>query len=372
MQIYLTCAPGLQQILKKELQILGYQAKIISNTALNFEGDEFAIAQTNLRLRTANKVYLQIAKQKVENFDQLFEYIYSQDRKRYIDNFQFIIKALSNNSKLSSTPTIQSISEKAIHKKLKNKYLPPQTIKKPELSTIEILLFLENDICTILLNTSGESLHKRGYKTQTWKAPLNEALAAGLILTSGWKFHEPFYDIFCWSGTIPIEAAMIAKNIAPGAYRNFAFQNRKRYDTTQLEKAKNLAKEKILTNKKHNIIWSDTDEKMILIAKKNAEKIWVNNYIQFEVKDYKEYLTKNNIQGTLISNPPYGERMHIKNIQELYQNIKKIFEKNQKLNWWIITGYKEIENVFFTQEKNLRKISKYYNGGMLCKFLKRK
>jgi len=217
MNLFISCAAGLQQVLKKELQILGHKPTILKSTLLTFQGDESAIAQTNLRLRTANKIYLEVAQQKVQTFDELFDFVYAQDRVKYIDNFTFITKATSHNSKLFSTPTIQSISEKAVHKKL-------ALTDSPSDEPIELFIMIENDICSLLLNTSGESLHKRGYKIQTGEAPINETLAAGLILLSAWKFHEPFYDIFCGSGTFPIEAAMIAKNIAPGLHRRFAFQ----------------------------------------------------------------------------------------------------------------------------------------------------
>jgi len=160
MNLYASCAAGLQQVLKKELQILGYKPTILKSTLLTFPGEESAIVQSNLRLRTANKVYLEIAQQKVQTFDVLFDFVYAQDRAKYADHFTFTVKATSNDSKLFSTPTIQSISEKAIHKKL-------ALTDSPDKETIEILIMIEKDVCSILLNTSGESLHKRGYKIQT-------------------------------------------------------------------------------------------------------------------------------------------------------------------------------------------------------------
>lgn len=183
MNLYVSCQSGLQQVLKKELQILGYKPTIIKSTLLGFQGDESAIVQTNLRLRTANKVYLEVANKKAETFDQLFDFVYAEDRAKYISpESKFIVKATSSNSKLFSIPSIQSISEKAIHKKLENtpsKIEGTRGSNQTELrEPTEILFSLDNNNCSILINTSGDSLHKRGYKTNTGEAPINEALAA--------------------------------------------------------------------------------------------------------------------------------------------------------------------------------------------------
>lgn len=183
MQLYVSCAAGLQQVLKKELQILGYPATILKPTLLTFSGDEFAIAQTNLRLRTANKVYLNLntpsilegdrgsnSKGKggfVTTFDELFALVQTIDWNKYIGKNNFAVKAISEKSQLHSTPTIQSISEKAIHKKLENSDSSLRGTKQSESQPIDILILLENNKAEILLNTSGESLHKRGYKIQT-------------------------------------------------------------------------------------------------------------------------------------------------------------------------------------------------------------
>ena len=175
-----------------------------------------------------------------------------------------------------------------------------------ELPPVEILVYIQNNMCSILLNTTGESLHKRGYKKATGEAPINEALAAGLLLLSGRKFNEPLYDFFCGSGTIAIEAALLAKNIAPGLLRNFAFQQFPRYDQTLRDRAVQEAKSKMMLGKKHTIIASDIDPEMISIARENARNAGVEEYITFEVKDIKEYLTTHiSLLGTLVSNPPY-------------------------------------------------------------------
>ncbi len=198
-------------------------------------------------------------------------------------------------------------------------------------------------MCSILLNTTGESLHKRGYKTFTGDAPINEALAAGLLLLSGRKFSEPLYDFFCGSGTIAIEAALLAKNIAPGSFRRFAFQQFARYDQTLFDKELERAKQKVMLQKQHTIIASDIDPEMIRIAEENAKIAGVSDYITFETKDIKDYLDGTPLDGCLVSNPPYGRRLNVFDTEQLYHSITELFVRHTKLHGGIITSYEKFE-----------------------------
>ena len=205
---------------------------------------------------------------------------------------------------------------------------------------------------------------------------MNEALAAGLILLSGWKYSEPFYDLFCGSGTIAIEAALLAKNIAPGLLRTFAFEQFAWYDQALLDKEIAFAKAKIMTDKPHQIFASDLDPKMIELAKANAKNAGVDKYIHFEVKDAKDYLSTQEqtpencgaLLGTLCSNPPYGLRLHsIYNIDQIHKTIAQLFEKYPELHGGIITSYEH----FSTLISGNRKKSPFYNGGEQCRFFKK-
>lgn len=359
MDFCISCALGLESILKKEIQLAWYMVTDNKPKLISFTGDLFAIAKINLRSRVGNKVYLRLEKMKITTFDALFEMITNINRSEYIlKQSPIIITASSKNSQLSSTPAIQSIVKKAIIKKL----LDGKEDKREEnkgMRWIEIHIHFEDNDCSLLLNTTGESLHKRWYRQTTGIAPINESLAAGLILLSWWKFHEPLYDICCWSGTIAIEAAMIAKNIAPGLLRTFAFEDFRRYDKTLLERAKKEAEEKKITHKEHRIIASDNDVAIIEVAKQNANKARVGEYITFETKEIKEY-SDESLTWSIVSNPPYGKRLTGEDIDSTYKTIENIFLHNPKLSWGIITGFENAHKYF--EGKEWKKMNTYNWG----------
>lgn len=356
MDFCISCALGLESILKKEIQLAWYTVTDNKQKLISFTGDLFAIAKINLRSRVWNKLYLIIWKEKVATFDELFDMIKKINRSEYIiKQSPIVVTASSKNSQLSSTPAIQSIAKKAIIKKLLNN--DDKREENKWMREFEIHVHIEDNTCSILLNTTGESLHKRWYKQTTGAAPINESLAAWLILLSWWKFHEPLYDICCWSWTIAIEAAMIAKNIAPGRIRTFAFEDFPRYDKSLLERAKKEAEEKVV-HKEHKIIASDNDEHIINVAKENAQKAGVEKYIMFQTKEMKEYVQES-IQGSIVSNPPYGKRLTGDNIDSIYQTIEDIFIQNPQLSWWIITGFENAQTHF--KGKSRKKLNTY-NG----------
>ena len=369
MHYFITCAAGLESVLKKEIELAGY--KVMSNqpTLIRFQGDLSAIAKVNLRSRVWNKLFLELGQKKISDWDGLFDLVSTIDWEKYVQGNPINVTAASRKSQLTSTPTIQSIVKKSIVKKILHgdKWQLPEDHSK---EAIEIFVSLDSDVCSILLNTTGESLHKRGYKKATGEAPINEALAAGLLLLSGRKFSEPLYDFFCGSGTIAIEAALIAKNIAPGSFRKFSFQQFDRYDQSLFSNELEAAKKKIFLEKQHTIIASDIDPEMIKIAQDNAKNAGVEKYIAFAVKDVKEYLvTSNELRGAIVSNPPYGLRLNnIIDLESLYRVIAELFEKNPQLHWWIITSYKPFADMKLSGN---RKRSPLYNGGEECIFFKK-
>ncbi|MCX6824388.1 MAG: hypothetical protein NT085_04660 [candidate division SR1 bacterium] len=363
----ITCAAGLESILKKEIEIAGYQVIGSGPTLVRFTGDLSAIAKINLRSRVGNKLFLELAQHITSDFNQLFDLVSTIDWKTYVQGNPINVTAITKQSMLSSTPTIQSIVKKSIVKNIlngKEGQLPEEHDKQ----AIEVLVHIERDMCSILLNTTGESLHKRGYKKATGEAPINEALAAGLLLLSGRKFSEPLYDFFCGSGTIVIEAALLAKNIAPGSFRNFAFQQFKRYDQSLFDKEVATAKAKMMLNKEHTIIASDIDPNMISIAKENAKHAGVENYISFETKNISDYLSGGELVGTLVSNPPYGLRMNTYDLEKVYYTITQLFTKHPKLHGGVITSY---EGFSPEDAGGTRKKSIFINGGERCWFYKK-
>lgn len=367
MNFVITCAAGLESILKKEIEIAGYSIIGSWPTMVRFKWDLSAIAKINLRSRVWNKLFLELEKHITSDFNQLFDLVSTIDWKMYVQGNPIVVNAISKNSQLSSTPTIQGIVKKSIVKKIldgKEWQLPEDHSKE----TVEILVHIENNMSSILLNTTGDSLNKRWYREVAWDAPINESLAAWLLLLSGRKFNEPLYDFFCGSGTIAIEAALLAKNIAPGSMRKFAFQEFLRYNQSLFAKELEAAKAKIMTKKEHTIIASDIDPLVVKIAQENARIAGVEEYINFEVKDIKDHIAWPELAGTLVSNPPYGARLNAFDLEQLYHAITEVFTHHPKLHGGIITSYEwfETDEVSGTWKKNM-----FFNGWERCYFYKK-
>lgn len=229
--------------------------------------------------RFANRVYLKLAEQKITDFDSLFDLISSIDWKKYISpRLTVVIDASSTRSALTSTPTIQSITEKALEKKL-------DTFSGKDDIEVHILILIIDDIARVLLDVTGEALHKRGYRDEQGEAPIKETLAAALLAFSGWRYKEPFLDPFCGSGTIAIEAAMMARGIAPGLHRHFRFEDLPFYDRTLHTTVRKELKEKEYSGT-YQIYASDKDPTMVEIAKRNAMRAGVLDSIVFESRDF--------------------------------------------------------------------------------------
>jgi len=279
--------------------------------------------------------------------------------KTYITRyFPIHVKATSVSSTLSSTPALQKIVKKAIVDALTGKSghtLREETDRKP----FEVLVFLRENMAYMLINTSGDTLYKRGYKTQTGEAPIKESLAAGIVLLSNWNFRTPFFDICCGSGTLAIEAALIARNVAPGMGRTFAFENRDFVDTSLLQREIEHAKSHIFPTT-YQIHASDIDPKMIEIAQENAKNAAIEDTISFQIRDIASY-KKEKLTGTLLSNPPYGERMNPKDLQHIYTDIADIFKKNSNLSGGIITAFSGFWELVSKKDRKTRKL---YNGNL--------
>lgn len=317
MEVLIASPIGVSSITQNELKQLGFSARVVSPALCTTQTDWPGVYELNIHLRTANRVYVQLAKSPVKNFDQLFDLVQTIDWSQYIAPYHpIVVNAQSSNSALHSVRTIQSIAHKSILVKMtcsreskreqNDSYIP-----------IDILIQIVNDQCTIWLNTSGDSLHKRGYREQAGDAPIQETIAAALIIQSGRDVTTDFRDPCCGSGTIAIEAAMIAANIAPGKYRDFACHFFPNSDTVVWEKvyADALAAEKIPTVR---ILATDIDPKMITMTYENAYNAGVVKYI---IHSAKAFAYDPDFKGYIITNPPYGLR--IQSDQSLMEDIVK-------------------------------------------------
>lgn len=356
MKLTATCSQWLESVLKKELEKLDFKIIKTEDKTIEFEWWDSAIERANINLRTANKVYLKLWEWETLDFDSLFDFVNQIDWKAlFPKDCPFVVKVKSIKSKLESEISIQKIVHKAI---IKSKVWNDYYNADDKLSTVSVQVLIKNDLCQILLDTSWDALHKRGYRMDSGEAPLKETIAAGLVQLSNWKFKDTFYDVLCWSWTIAIEAAMIARNIAPGlirtryAFRLFTFSDKENY-----EKELEIAKSKIF-NWNHKLVATDIDIEMIWIAKENARRAWVLDIINFEVKDVHEYLNED-FEGHLVSNPPYWERIWEEDHEDLHKTLIKLFKKNN-LTGWIYTS-NEIGSEMFKNRK-------LYNWGLKCYF----
>ncbi len=368
LKLALTTIAWVESLAKKEIEKQGGKIIEVKDRIILFSWEDALLARVNLWSRIGNKLYLVLKeKDSISNFDNLYALVSNIDWKKYIPkNAPIIVNAKTIKSDLSSEPAIQKIWKKAIIDVLNDKswkfIREDDSIEKCEIQ----ILFQEND-CKILLNSSGEALHKRGYRIMTWEAPIKENLASSLVLLSNWRFQEALYDPFCGSGTILIEALMIAKNKAPWAKRNFAFEKWFWYDKEFLKKEKKEAIKKEYAQK-YQIFWYDKDAEIIEKAKLNAIKAGLENEIIFEKKDFTDF-SKEKIAWTIISNPPYWLRLKDENIDELYKKIDNFLKNNDELSWWIISSYQWWNFILNSQEYKNRKL---YNGNELCYFYSKK
>lgn len=355
-----TCRLGLESVLKDELHKLNCQYLDVKNGEINFEGNEKTIVNCNLWLRTAERVLLKLAVFPATTFDGLFEVV-SQIKWGELlpNNAKIVIVDKCVESQLMSGRSVQSISKKAIAESLMKKY------KVTWLSEdgAEFLIHVDviKDIVTVSLDSSGAGLHKRGYRAQAGEAPLRETIASAMIMLSNWNPAKPLYDPFCGSGTILIEAALMAQNIAPGISRAFAAQDWPFIDKQLWMDARKDALSKRKSGE-CDISGSDIDEDMIRLAQANAKKAGVG-FIKFRQMDFEnfEFSSKS---GTVITNPPYGER--ISDIQSAEKIIGSLGEKLQKKASWsyfILSSHEDFERIFGRKANKKRKI---YNGKIRC------
>lgn len=361
MEILATTSFGLEAVLKRELEKLGYSNPKAYDGKVHIQGNLKDIARLNINLRTADRVLLKLAEFKATTFDELFDNVSKIPFENYI-KADANVKMDGNcvKSTLGAIKTSGSIIKKAVMKRLENFY--HCTLNETG-ETITIVFNILKDIVTISLDTSGDGLHKRGYRTLNYIAPLKETLAAGLVMLTYYNINKPFADTFCGSGTIPIEAALYALNIAPNKNRHFAFENFKTFNPFILKYAILEAKQNEKTDIKPNIYACDINPEAIKMAKFHAKQAGVLDYINFEVNDMKNFSSAEPY-GILVSNPPYGDRIGNKNsIDILYKDFGKMFSHLPKWNAYILTDSKFLEKDFNRKADKKRKL---YNANIEC------
>ena len=354
------CHFGLEAVLKKEIIDLGYEISLVEDGRVTFEGDEEAICRANVFLRSAERILIQAGRFKAYTYDELFEGIKSIEWQQYIpvDGKFWVTKASSIKSKLFSPSDIQRIVKKAMVEKLKQKY--NVTWFDEDGAEYPVRVFMFKDEAIVGIDTTGESLHKRGYRKLTSKAPISETLAAALIMLTPWRADRILVDPFCGSGTFPIEAAMMAANIAPGMNRSFTAENWKNLiHKKEWYEVINEANDVIIENVDTDIQGYDIDGDMVNIARQNAKLAGVDHMIHFQKRDIKQ-LSHNKKYGFIITNPPYGERLEEKaDLTELYRIIGERYKALDDWSAYIITSYEDTEKYMGLKSTKNRKI---YNG----------
>lgn len=356
------CHFGLEAVLKKEIIDIGYDVIQVEDGRVTFLGDEEAVCRANICLRTAERILIKVGRFHAETFEELFENTKALPWEEYIptDGKFWVAKAASVKSKLFSPSDIQSIMKKAMVERLKQIY--HVSWFKEDGDSFPIRVFLMKDEVTVGLDTTGESLHKRGYRRLTAKAPIAENLAASLIMLTPWNKDRILADPFCGSGTIPIEAAMMAANIAPGMKRGFTalkwnhIIERKTWDDSY-DEARSLVDMSVKTE----ILGMDIDEEMIKVSMQNARFAGVDKLIHFETQSVDKF-KHDGKYGFIITNPPYGERLEEKAaIPPLYNKIGERFKLLDTWSLYLITSYEGTEKEIGRKADKNRKI---YNGMM--------
>lgn len=360
------CHFGLEAVLKRELADLGLAVTCVEDGRITFAGDYSALCRANIFLRSAERVLIKIGSFHAENFEELFQGTRALPWEAYIpkDGRFWVAKAASVKSKLFSPSDIQSVMKKAMVERMRSIHHIDWFAESG--AAYPVRVFIKKDEVTVGLDTSGESLHKRGYRKLVAKAPIAENLAAALLMLTPWRGDRILIDPFCGSGTIPIEAAMMAAHVAPGKNRSFLAEEWTKLIPDKLwravrEEAANLEDFTVQTQ----IQGYDIDEEMVSIARANAHLAGVDELIHFQQRDV-EQLSHAKKYGFILTNPPYGERLEEKeNLQTLYRTLGERYRALDSWSMYVITAYEQAETAIGRKADKNRKL---YNGMMKTYF----
>ena len=355
-----TAAAGIEALVGKELRTLGYDCQVENGKAY-FTGNDYDIAKTNIYLRTADRIKIVFGQFTAKTFDALFEQTKALPWEQILPvDAEFPVSGKSVKSTLHSVPNCQSIVKKAIVNRLSAAYA--RRTHLPETGALyPIEVSILKDVVTLTIDTSGTSLFKRGYRTEKGGAPLKENMAAALVMLTNWYSDKPFYDPCCGSGTIPIEAALIGLNIAPGLNRSFAAEKWTFFDPKAFDTVRQEARKEIRTDVTLDILGADIDGSMIEIAKQNAIKAGVSDHIEFKQMQLKDFRTKKE-NGVLVANPPYGDRLlSEEQAQNIYRQMGQTYEPLETWSKYILTSDLSFEEHYGKQATKKRKL---YNGAI--------
>lgn len=356
-----TAAAGLEAVVGREIRDLGIDCQV-ENGKVRFQGDVRTIATTNLWLRAADRIKIVVGEFPARTFEELFQGVYKLNWENYLPfGAKFpISKAKCVKSKLHNEPSVQAISKKAVVKKLQKVYHRPEGIPLQESGAeFRIEVSILKDKATVMIDTTGASLFKRGYRVEKGGAPIKENMAAAIIELSNWYPDKPFIDPTCGSGTFCIEAAMIGMNIAPGFNRDFAFEEWNWVDADLVQQVRDEAEEKANYDIELDISGFDIDGRMIDIAKKNAEEAGLADVIKLKQMRLQDLKT-DKINGVIVSNPPYGERLlDDKAVDILYNKMGQTFAPLKTWSKFILTSDEQFEQNYGSQADKKRKL---YNG----------
>lgn len=354
------CHFGLEAVLKREIADLGLEITCVEDGRVTFAGDRQALCRANIFLRSAQRVLIKIGSFHAETFEELFQKTKALPWEAYIpkDGKFWVAKAASVKSKLFSPSDIQSIMKKAMVERMKGVYHIDWFDESG--ADYPVRVFIKKDEVTVGLDTSGESLHKRGYRKLTAKAPIAENLAAALLMLTPWRGDRILVDPFCGSGTIPIEAAMMAAHVAPGKNRHFTAQEwTHAFPGNLWEKAREEAASLETPDVETQIQGYDIDDEMVSIARANARLAGVEHLIHFQQRDVAQ-LSHARKYGFILTNPPYGERLsEKKELQALYRTLGERYQALDSWSMYVITSYEEAENAIGRKADKNRKL---YNG----------
>ena len=364
-QQYRLCAPclfGLESVLSGELKRLGFEEISVTDGRVEFSADAEGIARANLHLRTAERVLIVLGSFRAVSFPQLIDGAEQIRFEDYIGKKDaFPVKGWSLNSQLHSVPDCQAIIKKAAVKRLSQKY-GVAWLEESE-STVQIQFSINKDIVTIMLDTSGAALHKRGYRKNANQAPIRETLAAGILDIARIYPDTQLYDPFCGSGTFLIEAAYKAKNIAPGIYRRFAAEKWSSMPSNIWKLGREEAIEQVRREVEFVAFGSDISEESLQIAEANARRAGIPGLIRLQKQDIKNF-TLPNKKSVVVTNPPYGERLMAgEDLHQLYQTMGSVCKPSDHVGYYIISSMEEFEKAYGRQADKKRKL---YNGMLKC------
>jgi len=361
-ELIATAAFGLESVVAKELKDLGYTDQLVENGRVTFRGDWEAACRANLWLRTADRVLLKMGEFKAVTFDELFEQTRALPWADLLPgDAEFPVTGKSVKSTLYSVPDCQAIVKKAVVEKLKEKYKKAWFPEDGPRYKIEAGLL--KDRVTLTVDTSGAGLHKRGYRQLTAEAPLRETLAAALVSLSKWPPERVLADPFCGSGTIPVEAALVGLNIAPGLNREFAAEQWPNIPAALWQKARQEAREKVMSGRSLRIYGTDIDEQVLSLARYHARRAGVDKQIHFQRLPLAEFRSRFR-NGFVICNPPYGERQgEVREAEAVYREMRRVFGSMETWSFSVLTSYADFEKLFGRTADKKRKL---YNGRIQC------